>query len=92
MNNVLLIFGATFCSVFALGLQSRLINHNNYIAAMLNSAFIGCANLVLYKKLPNVETFWEGAAYALGGAVSIPLAMLFHKKFFQRELTNKTKN
>jgi hypothetical protein len=43
------LFASTFCVVFALGLQSQLVNNGFWRSAMLNSFVISSANLVLLK-------------------------------------------
>lgn len=84
MNSALLIFAATIANVFLLGFNSRNINTGQYLIAALTSAFIGLTNLVLYKKLPVVTTFWEGAAYCVGGSIGITAAMFIHHRYFRK--------
>lgn len=82
--NALIIFGATFAAVFALGFQSRNINTHQYLAAACTSFMIGLFNLQLFKLLPHVSTFMEGLAYCLGGSCGIVCSMLIHKRVFKK--------
>ena len=83
--NTLIIFTASYCVVFASGFQNRNINTHQYFAAAITSSVIGLFNLQLFKLLPNVSTFWEGAAYCLGGSLGAISAMHTHKKVFKKK-------
>ena len=68
------LFASTFCVVFALGLQSQLVNNGFWRGAMLNSFVISGANLVLLKLAPEANG-WEIAGYLCGGPIGIVTSM-----------------
>ena len=68
------LFASTFCVVFALGLQSQLVNNGFWRSAMLNSFVISSANLVLLKLAPDAGGI-EIAGYLLGGPLGIVCSM-----------------
>ena len=76
--NALTLFGATFATVLALGLQSLNVNGGHRLAACCTSFLIGTANLVLFKLLPGPTTAMDVAGYLLGGPVGIYAAMTLH--------------
>ena len=78
MSTALILFGATFCVVFALGLQSLNVNGGHRWAAFVNSFSIGLSNLVLFKMLPGPTDHFQIAAYLLGGPFGIVASMLAH--------------
>ena len=88
MINALIIFGATYCSVFAVGFQSRNVNSEHYVAAAFTSMVISVFNLVLFQLLPHVGTLKEAIAYCTGGAFGVISAMLTHKRFFPKKPLN----
>jgi hypothetical protein len=77
--SALIVFGATFITVFALGLQSRIVNQGQYIAAAFVSAMISTGSLELYETLAR-PTGWDRAGYYLGGIVGITCSIWFHKR------------
>lgn len=72
--NALYLFASTFCVVFALGLQSQLVNNGFWRGAMLNSFVISTANLVLLKLAPDASGM-EVAGYLCGGPIGIATSM-----------------
>ncbi len=80
----LTIYGSTFVTVFALGLQSLNVNGGHYGAAFFTSFVIGGSSLVLYKTLPDADAI-QCAAYLLGGATGIVSAMWAHKRTIGRK-------
>lgn len=74
----LAIFGSTFLSVFALGLQSLNVNQGHYLAAALTSAFISTGHIALYRFMPEASLS-HLAAYYLGGVTGITSSMWFHR-------------
>jgi hypothetical protein len=77
------LLASTFGLVFALGLQSQLVNRGHYVAAMLNSFCIGLGNLALYKLAPNASGI-EIAAFLCGGPFGIVASMIVYKRVFAR--------
>lgn len=76
--NALLLLVSTFGLVFALGLQSQLVNNGHFVAAFANSLAIGTANLVLFKLAPNAGGI-EVAGYLIGGPFGIVASMVFYR-------------
>ena len=76
--NAMLLLVSTFGLVFALGLQSQLVNNGHFVAAFTNSLAIGAANLVLFKLAPDAAG-WEVAAYLAGGPFGIVASMVFYR-------------
>lgn len=75
----LYLLASTFCLVFALGLQSQLVNNGHYRGAFFNSLAIGACNLVLFKLAPDASGL-EIAAYLAGGPVGIVAAMWAYRR------------
>lgn len=84
----LALLASTFALVFALGLQSQLVNGGHYGSAFCNSLAIGACNLVLYKLAPSANT-WEIAAYLAGGPFGIVSAMAVYRARWPRPSTHK---
>ena len=80
MTELALIFGATYLSVFTLGLQSLNVNQGHYLAAAVTSFFIGVGHAALYKYMPDAGGA-QFAAYSLGGITGITSSMWFHRRF-----------
>lgn len=74
----LLLFGATFVVVFALGIQQLNVTADYLVAAFVTSMFISSANLVLFKLLPGPTTALDFTAYTLGGSCGIVASMRVH--------------
>lgn len=85
--NAALLLVSTFALVFALGLQSQLVNNGHFAGAFFNSLAIGTANLVLFKLAPTASGI-EIAGYLVGGPFGIVCSMFAyrwikrHSKFF----------
>ncbi|WP_431512590.1 hypothetical protein [Variovorax sp. DAIF25] len=77
--SALYLLASTFGLVFALGLQSQLVNNGHYVAAFLNSAAIGSCNLVLFKLAPDANGV-EVAAYLAGGPFGIVASMWVYRR------------
>lgn len=77
--SALYLLASTFGLVFALGLQSQLVNNGHYVSAFLNSLAIGACNLVLFKLAPSA-TGLEVAAYLAGGPFGIVASMAFYRR------------
>lgn len=87
----LALLASTFALVFALGLQSQLVNNGHYAGAFVNSLAIGTCNLVLFKLAPDASG-WEIAAYLAGGPFGIVAAMYAYRVKWSRPSTHKTKH
>ncbi|MEZ2293068.1 hypothetical protein [Variovorax sp. RCC_210] len=70
---------STFGLVFALGLQSQLVNNGHFAGAFVNSMAIGACNLVLFKLAPNASGM-EVAAYLAGGPFGIVASMWVYRR------------
>ena len=78
------LLASTFALVFALGLQSQLVNGGHYGGAFFNSLAIGTCNLVLFKLAPSASGL-EVAAYLAGGPFGIVAAMAAYRAKWRRE-------
>lgn len=78
MTSALVVYLATFVSVFALGLQSLNVNQGHYIAAAVTSFFIGTGHIFLYCYMPQPGTL-DLAGYYIGGITGITASMWFHR-------------
>ncbi len=85
--NAALLLVSTFALVFALGLQSQLVNNGHFAGAFINSLAIGAANLVLFKLAPTASGI-EIAGYLMGGPFGIVCSMLFYR--WMRRFSTKT--
>lgn len=74
----LALLASTFMLVFALGLQSQLVNNGHYISAFINSLVIGSSQLVLFKLAPDASGV-EIAAYLAGGPFGIVASMACYR-------------
>lgn len=83
--NALILFGIAFITVFALGFQSRCVNHGNHKMAFINSLVIGTCNLGILKMVPSTDSPVELAAFLLGGPFGIVASMWAHKKTLGRD-------
>ena len=72
------LLASTFLLVFALGMQSQLVNNGHYVSAFLNSLVIGACNLVLFKLAPDASGV-EIAAYLAGGPFGIVARMAAYR-------------
>lgn len=79
-----MLFGSTFLTVFALGLQTQNVAGRHYFAAGITSFLIGSAQLVLFKTLPGDTTASQLIAYLLGGPLGIVAAMWLHPVMVRR--------
>jgi len=78
-TNAALLLVSTFALVFALGLQSQLVNNGHFAGAFINSLAIGTANLVLFKLTPTVSGI-EIAGYLIGGPFGIVCSMFAYRR------------
>ena len=75
----------SFVQVFALGFQSRNVNHGNYGWAAGTSLFIGISQAVVWKRLTRPDAgAAETIVYAVSGALAIVAAMYVHQKWIKR--------
>jgi hypothetical protein len=81
--NVILLLASTFFLVFALGLQSQLVNNGHYFGAFMNSLLISIAQLGALR-IVGAHTTVEYAAYVLGGPVGIVCSMLMYRRVFRK--------
>lgn len=74
------LFGATFITVFALGVQSLNVNGGHKAMAAITSLAIGASNLVLLKILPGPTGWAHYLGYFAGGVAGILAAMHYQPK------------
>lgn len=77
----LIIFLATFGTVFALGFQSQCVNGGHYLAAFFNSLAIGTGQIFILKLVPDAHGFGQYAGYMLGGPFGIVASMWAHRRW-----------
>lgn len=80
--NAALLFICTFALVFALGLQSQLVNNGHYAGAFCNSVLIGTAQFGSLLVV-DATTALEVAAYIGGGPLGIVASMYFYRKRYR---------
>lgn len=78
------IFLTGFLSVFAMGFQSRNVNHGNYLWAAGTSFFIGVSSLYIWKSVLATGLV-GGLVYGLSGACAITSSMYVHERFIKRD-------
>lgn len=76
----LLLFSATFVTVFAMGFQSQNVNGGHYIAAATTSLAIGTGNLAILKMIPDTTDPLMIASYLLAGPLGILASMVAHRR------------
>lgn len=81
--SALFLLASTFGLVFALGLQSQLVNNGHHVGAFFNSLAIGACNLVLFKLAPDASGL-EVAAYLAGGPFGIVASMSVYRRMKAR--------
>lgn len=79
MTQVLVVFAATFISVFTLGLQSLNVNGRHYLAAAFTSLFIGGGHMLLYRFMPSAAAP-EILSYLVGGVTGITSSIWCHDR------------
>lgn len=86
MLSHLTVFVTGFISVFALGFQSRNVNHGNYGWAAGTSVFVGLSQAALWSHITGPEAgMTEALVYALSGAIAIVSSMYVHERFIKHE-------
>lgn len=75
----------SFVQVFALGFQSRNVNHGNYGWAAGTSFFIGLSQAAVWRRIagPSAGNL-EALVYALSGSIAIVSAMFVHQRFVRQ--------
>jgi hypothetical protein len=85
MIELLLIFTVGFTSVFAMGFQSRNVNHGNYGWAAGTSFFIAVAQASIWKHITAAGAGWtESFVYGLSGSLAITSSMWVHQRFISK--------
>ena len=84
--NLALLALVSFVQVFALGFQSRNVNHGNYGWAAATSFFIGLSQAAVWRRItqPGAGEV-EALVYALSGSIAIVCAMSVHQRFIRKE-------
>lgn len=84
MFELIVIFLTGFVSVFALGFQSRNVNHGNYGWAAGTSVLVGLSQAALWSHITTPGHGMAGAvAYAASGAIAIVSSMYVHERFIR---------
>ncbi|MGB6056354.1 MAG: hypothetical protein WBG17_14070 [Burkholderiaceae bacterium] len=87
--SALALFASTFVLVFALGLQSLMVNRGHYVGAFVNSLLISAAQLLLLKLGPDAAGA-EVAGYIFGGPFGIVCAMYAFRRWNKARRPNET--
>jgi hypothetical protein len=82
---LLTIFLTGFVSVFALGFQSRNVNHGNYLWAAGTSVFVGLSQTLLWKHIVIEDSLSAGVVYGCAGAMAIVSSMFIHERFIKND-------
>ncbi len=79
---IVILAAVSFIQVFALGFQSRNVNHGNYGWAAGTSFFIGMSQAMVWRRITNPSAgLMEVVVYAVSGAIGIVCAMYIHQRF-----------
>lgn len=84
MHDLLTVFFAGYCSVFALGFQSRNVNHNNYGWAAGTSLFVGISQALLWKHIVADASIVSAIVYSIAGSLAIVSSMAIHERYVKR--------
>lgn len=82
--NAALLLGSTFALVFALGLQSQLVNNGHYFGAFFNSLMISIGQLGALQVI-HAQSSLEYAGYLFGGPFGIVCSMLVYRHLIRRK-------
>lgn len=76
---------AAFAQVFALGFQSRNVNHGNYGWAAGTSFFIGISQVAVWHRImsPGAGAA-EAIVYGFSGSLAIVTSMWVHQRFIRK--------
>jgi hypothetical protein len=86
VTSFLVLATIAFVQVFALGFQSRNVNHGNYGWAAGTSFFIGISQAAVWRRVASPTADWrEALIYAVAGAVAIVCSMWIHERFIGRK-------
>ena len=85
MTELLVIFVIGFSSVFAMGFQSRNVNHGNYGWAAATSFIIAILSASVWRRSSSPDAGWsEILVYGLSGALAITSSMWVHQRFISK--------
>ena len=85
MTALAILAAASFVQVFALGFQSRNVNHGNYGWAAATSFFIGLSQVAVWHRLMQPgDGVLPALIYGLVGSCAIVSSMWVHRRFIQR--------
>lgn len=84
MTAAFLIFVTSALNVFAMGLQSQNVNGGHYVAAGVNSFFIGGLNLFVLRTIPNTDDTMVLFGYLISGPAGIVASMWFFRHPMRR--------
>lgn len=86
MLELLTIFAAGFVSVFALGFQSRNVNHGNYGWAAGTSFFVAISQGALWSHIVGSDVGILGwLTYGVSGMAAITSSMYVHQRWVKKE-------
>lgn len=83
--NLIILAAVSFVQVFALGFQSRNVNHGNYGWAAATSFFIGLSQAAVWRKVTAAGAGeLEAIVYGLAGSIAITSSMYVHQRFIAK--------
>lgn len=85
MVSLIWLFVCGFVGVFALGFQSRAVNHDNFWLAAGNSMFIGFTQTNIWWIIDANRGWLAALVYAVSGSLGITTSMLVHRRWFTKK-------
>lgn len=83
--NLALLSLISFIQVFALGFQSRNVNHGNYGWAAGTSLFIGISQAAVWRRVTAEDAgALEALVYGFSGCIAIVSSMYVHQRFIRK--------
>ncbi len=85
MSALAILAAASFVQVFALGFQSRNVNHGNYGWAAGTSFFIGISQVAVWHRIMQPDGgILPALVYGASGSIAIVCSMWVHRRYIQR--------
>ncbi len=85
MTAMIILAATSFVQVFALGFQSRNVNHGNYGWAAGTSFFIALSQVAVWHRLMQPDAGLSSTlVYGFSASVAIVCSMWVHRRFIQR--------
>jgi uncharacterized membrane protein YuzA (DUF378 family) len=85
MWHLLVIFFVGYSSIFAMGFQSRAVNHGNYYLAAANSFIIAVMQSNVWGLIVHDQSWVATIVYGCSGMCAITSSMWVHHRFFMKK-------